>query len=45
MIVMAVSVTLTMAAGILGIWMLGVLFFMVSLLLIAEVVRSFIAVD
>ena len=45
MIVMAVSVTLTMVTGILGIWMLGVLFFAVSLLLIAEVVRSFIAAD
>jgi hypothetical protein len=45
MVVMAVSVTLTMVTGVLGIWMLGVLFFAVSLLLIAEVVRSFIAVD
>ncbi len=44
MIVVALSVTLTMVSGILGIWLLSFLFFMVSLLLIAEVVHSFIAV-
>jgi hypothetical protein len=43
MIVVAASATLTMVTGILGIWLLGILFFVISLLLIAEVVRSFIA--
>lgn len=45
MVVMGVTVILTMLTGILSIWMLGVLFFMISLLLIAEVIRSFIAAD
>lgn len=45
MIAMSVSVLVTMTTGLLGIWMLSVLFFMVSLLLIAEVVRSFIVSD
>lgn len=45
MTVLAVSVVIAMVMGILGIWLLGVLFFMLSLLLIAEVVRSFIASD
>jgi hypothetical protein len=45
MVVMAISVVITMVLGILGSWLLGVLFFMISLLLIAEVIRSFIAAD
>lgn len=45
MIVMTISVLVTMTTGLLGIWMLSVLFFMASLLLIAEVIRSFIASD
>jgi hypothetical protein len=45
MIIMAVSATLTLVTGILGIWILGVLFFMISLLLIAEMIRSSLAAD
>jgi hypothetical protein len=45
MIVMGASVVIAMVTGILSFWLLGVLFFMISLLLIAEVVRSFIAAD
>jgi len=45
MVIMGVAVILAMLTGLLGIWLLGVLFFMISLLLIAEVIRSFIAAD
>lgn len=45
MIVMAIFVTLAMVAGLLRIWTLGVLLFVLSVLLIAEVVSSFIASD
>lgn len=43
MIVMAICATLTMVTGILGIWILTMLFFAISVLLIAEVVRSLMA--